>query len=302
MDQPKMERMLRLMQYLSDNTTQTIDQMARDLGMSKRTIFRYIDTFKASGFAITRVGEGVYKMTTHPEIAPGLEDLVYFTEEESIVLARLIENLSNTNSMKASLKKKLAAVVDSTSLADYMSSRSYSSIIGLLEQAIKEHKQVKLTHYSSSNSNKAKNYVIEPFAFTLEYADVWAYDIKAKANKMFKLTRMEDVTLLEDWKHEDKHEARTIDAFRMSGDGHPLEHVKLKMTTRAKNLLVEEFPVTSKEVSKEKRSWYWEGDVNAYEGVGRFVMGLHREITLEEGEGLRAWILDEATRTVEMYK
>ena len=43
------------------------------------------------------------------------------------------------------------------------------------------------------------DYVIEPFAFTLEYADVWAYDLNAKANKMFKLTRMEEVTLLGDW-------------------------------------------------------------------------------------------------------
>lgn len=301
MDQPKMERMLRLMQYLSGNTTQTINQMAKDLGMSKRTLFRYFDTFKKAGFTITRVGESIYQMTSHPSNAPDLENLVYFTEEESIVLARLIENLNNTNSMKGSLKKKLAAVVDCTSLADYMSSRSYSSIIGTLEQAIKDHKQVKLTHYSSSNSNKAKDYVIEPFAFTLEYADVWAYDLNAKANKMFKLTRMEEVALLGDWEYEDKHEAKTIDAFRMSGDGHPIGHVKLKMTTRAKNLLVEEFPVTSRQVSKGQRCWYWEGDVNAYEGIGRFVMGLHREISLEEGDGLRTWILEEAAKMVKMY-
>ena len=296
-----MERMLRLMQYLSGITTQTINQMAKDLGMSKRTLFRYFDTFKKAGFTITRVGESIYQMTSHPSNSPDLENLVYFTEEESIVLARLIENLNNTNSMKGSLKKKLAAVVDCTSLADYMSSRSYSSIIGTLEQAIKEHKQVKLTHYSSSNSNKAKNYVIETFAFTLEYADVWAYDLNAKANKMFKLTRMEEVALLGDWEYEDKHEAKTIDAFRMSGDGHPIGHVKLKMTTRAKNLLVEEFPVTSKQVSKGQRCWYWEGDVNAYEGIGRFVMGLHREISLEEGDGLRTWILEEAAKMVKMY-
>ena len=296
-----MERMLRLMQYLSGNTTQTIDQMAEVLGMSKRTIFRYFDTLKSSGYSITRTGEGIYRMTAQPSKAPNLEELVYFTEEESIVLARLIENLSSTNAMKAGLKKKLAAVYDSTSLADFLSSRSYASIIGTLEQAIKEHKQVRVKQYSSSNSNRLKDYVLEPYSFTPEYVDVWAYDTKDEANKMFRLSRMGEVELLGGWENEEKHVPKTIDAFRMSGDGSPVEHVKLKMTYRAKNLMVEEFPVTSKQVYKVKSSWYWEGDVNAYEGVGRFVMGLHREISIEEGDGLKEWLAEEGRRAAEKF-
>lgn len=48
MDQPKIERMLRLMKLLASNTNYTIDELAEKLKMSYRTIYRYIDTFKAS--------------------------------------------------------------------------------------------------------------------------------------------------------------------------------------------------------------------------------------------------------------
>lgn len=55
----------------------------------------------------------------------------------------------------------------------------------------------------------------------------------------------------------------------MSGDGHPIEHVKLKLTLRAKDLLTEEYPVTEAEVYQVKRAWFWEGEINALEGIGR---------------------------------
>ena len=74
--------------------------------------------------------------------------------------------------------------------------------------------------------------------------------------------------------------------------GCPVEHVRLRLTLRAKNLMTEEFPVTGDQVFQVKRNWYWEGDVNALEGIGRFVMGLASEISVEEGEQLKAWLVE----------
>ena len=42
MDQPKLERLLRLMKLLTANTTYNVDQLAERLQMSRRTIYRYI--------------------------------------------------------------------------------------------------------------------------------------------------------------------------------------------------------------------------------------------------------------------
>ena len=52
MDQPNIERMLRLMKMMSDNTNYTIEELASKLEMSYRSVYRYIDTFKASGSLI----------------------------------------------------------------------------------------------------------------------------------------------------------------------------------------------------------------------------------------------------------
>ena len=54
MDQPKLERLLRLMKMLTANTEYTIDDLAERLMMSRRTVYRYIDTFREAGFVIKR--------------------------------------------------------------------------------------------------------------------------------------------------------------------------------------------------------------------------------------------------------
>ena len=50
MDQPKIERMLRLMKMMSGNINYSVEELSEKLEMSDRTIYRYIDTFKNSGY------------------------------------------------------------------------------------------------------------------------------------------------------------------------------------------------------------------------------------------------------------
>ena len=99
MDQPKIERMLRVMQFFSSNTKYTLDELSDKLGITKRSLFRYIDTFKNAGFVVQRIDEGMYKMTTYNKEYSDLSQLVYFSQEEAIVVSRLIENLNSTNAM-----------------------------------------------------------------------------------------------------------------------------------------------------------------------------------------------------------
>ena len=54
MDQPKIERMLRLMMLLTDNNRYTVEELSSKLDTSIRTIYRYIDTFKEAGFLINK--------------------------------------------------------------------------------------------------------------------------------------------------------------------------------------------------------------------------------------------------------
>ena len=293
MDQPKIERMLRLMQYLTGNVNYTLDEICKKLDLSRRTLFRYLDTFKSAGFAVQRIGEGLYRLATVRRSDIDLSKIVYFTEEEAYVVNRLIDSLDNTNTMKQGLRRKLAAVYDATAIDNYIDNKENSANIGALSESIREGKKVILKDYSSSHTNATKDYTVEPFKFNTNYIDIWAYDVSDGLNKRFKVARIGSVEPLDEpWEHAAQHRDEPMDSFRIHG-GEPV-HVKLRLHLIAKNLLLEEYPLTEKEVYQDSDgTWYYEGDVRGMDGVGRFVLGLPAYVDVLEGKPLKEYLCEQ---------
>ena len=293
MDQPKIERLLRLMQYLSGNSYYTIDELSVKLEITRRTIYRYLDTFKNVGFAVQRINDGVYRMANMRNSDADLSKIVYFSEEEAFVVNGLIDALDDTNAMKNELKLKLSAVYEATNIKKYTINKGVSKTISNLASAIKNKKSVVLRHYSSSRSNTVKDYQVEPFVFTTNYLDVWAFDVNDKQNKTFKVARIGEVETLEkEWANESAHQEEPTDSFRSHSN--QSFHVKLKLTQVAKNRMVEDFPLTAREIIQDKDAWYYEGDVRSMEGIGRFVLSLPEHITILEGEEVRQYVREKA--------
>ena len=46
MDQTKITKLLRLMKLLTGNVNRSIDSLAAEMGLTSRTIYRYIDTIR----------------------------------------------------------------------------------------------------------------------------------------------------------------------------------------------------------------------------------------------------------------
>lgn len=289
MDQPKISRMLRLMKYLSGNENNTIDDLAKKLGMSYRTIYRYIDTFKDAGFAVTKLYGNVYKLGSIPRNAPDFDKLIYFSEEEAYLVNNLIDRLDPTNTLKGELKKKLAAIYNSTSIADYVDKHSNAGNVQSLADAIRGKKKVVLKHYESGNSDTIRDRAIEPFSFTTNYIDVWGYDPEDGHNKTFKVARIEEVEILDEkWEFEKKHRTQGRDIFRMGG--HHAIHVCLQMTTHAKNLLCEEYPLAEKEIKSVRSKWYLDTDLYNMKGACRFYVGLSDEIRIIDSPEFKAYV------------
>ena len=290
------------MRMMAGNVTFSIDELARNLDTSYRSIYRYIDTFKQCGFAVEKVHGNVYRILEMPSQFKDLSNLVYFSEEEARIVNQLIDNLSETNALKIDLKKKLSAVYDDTAFDRYVETSSNAANIQALGHAIRDRRRVLLKDYSSANSGTVKDRLVEPFAFTPRYIDVYAYDVEDGECKQFKIARIGWVDTLPDrWECEDRHRKGYLDAFRMQGDTQT--HVRLEMTLRAKDLLCEEYPLAIPDVSEGKNGkWVFDSMVSRMEGVGRFVMGLAKEVDIIDCPELRKYIADYRRETLSRFE
>ena len=289
MEQTKIVKMLRLMKLLTGNVSRTIDQVAKEIGITPRTVYRYIDDIREAGFVVNKLYGNVYAMG---KVGRGLSDfnkLIYFTEEEAYITAKLIEGIDNNNVLKRDLQRKLASVYDSTSIANYIDNTANAANVEALAEGIKKKKQCVLKGYASAHSNDVRDRLVEPIEFTANMIDIWAYDVDNGDNRVFKVARIHDVEVLDaDWAFAGDHKALKPDVFRMTGN--LKEKIVLQLDTRAKSLLLEEFPLAEKDLKREDNKWVLRTTIHSLEGAGRFVIGLAADVKILEGERLRKYV------------
>ncbi len=277
MDQPKIERLLRLMKMLTANNTLTIDEMAEKLNTSPRSVYRYIDTFRDAGFVVKKSGKYI-KLDKQSPYFKDISQLVHFTDEEAHILKSAIESIDENNVIKQNLKSKLYSVYDYKILAECVTKGSNARNVNSIVEAIQNKKQIVLRNYKSANSKHISDRIIEPYEFTTNYIQVWGYEIESGVNKLYKISRIGDVEVLSNgWENQKKHQTAYMDIFRYSSfTQHP---IKLQLGMRAASLLVEEYPLSEKYLKKISESHYiLETDVCSFEGAGRFVLGLLDDI------------------------
>lgn len=279
MDQPKLERLLRLMKLLTANTTYNVDQLADRLGMSRRTVYRYIDTFREAGFVVKKSGDCIRLDKESPHFRD-ISQLVHFTEEEAVILKSAIENIDDDNLLKQNLKRKLYSVYDNRTLADTVVRGRNAANIRQLIEAIEQQWQVVLHGYRSAHGGGVRDRRVEPFAFTTNYVQVWCYDPEDRTNKLFKTARIGSVERTDDpWMYGPEHREGFIDAFRMHGERR--YRIRLELGLLASNLLREEYPLAERDLRPLGRErWLLDTEVAGMAGVGRFVAGLLDDIRI----------------------
>ncbi|MDD3686566.1 MAG: HTH domain-containing protein [Bacteroidales bacterium] len=278
-DQPKLERLLRLMKLLTGNINYSIAQLSERLNISERTVYRYIETFRDAGFVIKNKGD-IYKLDKSSPQFKDIANLLHFNEEESHILKKAIDSIDENNLLKQNLKRKLGTVYDYKILAETVVKGKNADNINKISEAIEEKKQICLLNYNSANSNSTSDRIVEAFAFTTNYIQIWAFEPESGQNKLFKVSRIGDISLCsQNWQHEQKHKTGFIDIFRISS--YVQMSVKLKLSVRAMSLLVEEYPLAERDISKiDNSEWMLDTNVCSYEGIGRFVIGLYDEIKI----------------------
>ena len=193
------------------------------------------------------------------------------------------------NQLRRKIENAYALSVSAPSLVR----RQMNSNLSVLRQAMERKRMVRLVGYSSPNSHTVKDRIVEPFLLLHDNEDVRCHELLSHTNKTFKISRMKDVEELDTpWLHEDRHRQVFTDIFMFSGE--ECHRVKLRLGQLSHNLFVEEYPQGVRYVARqEDSSWLLDIEVCDYRGLGRFVLGLYKDIDIVEGEGFMAYMQEE---------
>ena len=194
------------------------------------------------------------------------------------------------------LRQKLTAFLNQDKAIEAYIHKEKSVIVQALRKAQQEKKQILLVNYASGNSQTVKNRMVEPFEFKDDFNLVWAFDTALKQNRQFKICRIEDTHESPfSWEYERQHRSMPVDIFRNTGDLN--KKVECTLNVKARNLLIEEYPLAVRFLSSAaKNQFVLNAPVAKYEGPGRFVLGLAEDIQVMGDKGFLEYLKKKVTR------
>lgn len=295
-----LKRELDLLLLLIQNRHYTTDEICKEVGISRRSLYYYIDFFRQSGFVIEKHKQ-YYFISRESSFFKEIFDLVQFTDEEAVLMRELLNNSEIKTIRMKELSKKLERFYDFRILQNEKMRKNVSRIMRTLHEAIKFKQQVKIIGYSSPHSKSVSDRIVEPYLFMNNNNEVRCHELSSGTNKTFKLSRMNAVEILDSpWEFEDKHKAVYTDIFSFSGEEHRLVEMKLGLLSH--NLMVEEYPeALPAMVPAEDGKWLFRTEVCSYLGIGRFVLGLYDDIDVIGDEGFLAYLKAKISEWAKKY-
>ena len=288
-DQAKFQKMLEILLVLDCRYGRPIHEIAERFGISERTVYRYMDTFKQVGFVIEN-NNGFFKINKEESTSQDISQLLHFTEEEAFILSKAIHAIEDGSELKGKLAKKLYSLYDFDRVIYAITKKEETENIFNLIQAIKQQRQVVLKAYKSGHGKDIRDRVVEPIDFTVNYLGVWCYDTEDRCNKIFKTSRIQEVVVLDEgWQFKPEHQKGIMDIFRMQSF-EPVP-IQLKLSILACNLLLEEYPLSEKYIKPlGKNNYLLTTDVGNFLGVGRFILGLPDEVEVIYPQALKDYL------------
>ena len=289
MELEKLGRQLQLMLLLTQNTAYSVEEIGKNLGMSRRTIYRYLDVFKNLGFVVKKSGTR-YRLDYTSPFFRRLSSGVSFTEDEAMTISQILNSVYDNSQQIRALRKKLMRIYEPELLARHGVSEQYATNISTLFDCIREERVCILRGYDSPSSGKKTDRIVEPYLFLNENSEVRCYEIATQMNKTFKIGRMQSVQPLDLlWANKAEHKPFYTDLFHFSGEERHM--VTLMLGRLATSLLLEEFPAAESHLISEKNGRHrLETEVCSYKGIGRFVMGLADDIEVVDSPEFSAYL------------
>lgn len=293
----KLKKQLELLILLSDGRNYTIEELCERMELSRRNFYYLLDFIKHAGFIVFK-NQGCYHIDRRSPFFTQLLQTIQFTDRDVKTIHSVLMMAGNDSEMVNQLRQKLENAYSLSVSADSPVRRQMDSNLKMLRKAMSEKKTVRLVGYSSPHSHTVKDRIVEPFLLLHDNQDVRCHELVSGANKTFKISRMTGVEMLDTpWLHEDSHRQVFTDIFMFSSEER--HRVRLRLGQLSHNLFMEEYPQGAHYVTpNEDGSWLLDIEVCDYRGLGRFVLGLFKDIEVVEGDGFKAYMKDEINSLV----
>jgi predicted DNA-binding transcriptional regulator YafY len=302
-EQAKIQRLLRLLMLLAGKRRYSAAAIEEKLGILPRTLYRYLDSLEQAGFVVERqTGQG-YRLAPEAPATRRMQALLHFTEAEALLLYRTLQSLQGDGPAKDRLLRKLHTLYDCHILAQPHQQHTLH-MVATLRQAMQQGLQCTLLQYRSNQSQTIRNRQVEPFAFTENYEGIWCYEPDAAACRQFKLARMEGIALTGiPYQYSTHHLLPFTDAFGFAATV-PLGTAHLQLSLKAANLLREEYPLSEKYLQGPTTDGHYTAQLPyaSHLGIGRFVLGLYREIRILGPDTLQAYLAAEISYMYDTFK
>ena len=285
----KTQRILRLILFLSNSYSKSKEECTNFLEIKDTAFYNYCNLLKNTGFNLIQK-EGRYQIDYSEKEFRVLQNILHFTEEENYLLAQAIDKLDEGPGVCERLKNKLFKFLNQDKAIDDYLLKEKNEIVRALQKARREKKQILLLNYSSGNSDSVKNRMVEPFEFKEDFSLIWAFDTALKQNRQFKVCRIQDTHESRiSWEYEHLHRSKPVDIFRNTGDLD--KQIELMLNLKARNLLIEEYPLAERYLTPIKQNQFiLQVAVAKYEGPARFVIGLAENIHIKGDSGFKDFI------------
>ncbi len=181
--------------------------------------------------------------------------------------------------------------------SDFVYDNRVSQNIEVIKKAIKQKHQCTLQQYESPRSKTTKDRLVEPYQLMNVSREVRCYEPESGMCKTFKISRIKGVVTYSKtkWEHKEKHLNYFTDIFGFSSD--KVSRVVLRMSSLAKQVLIEEYGVDESKIVKENDHYFLLSlPICNNKGAGRFIMGLLNEVEILKGKSLKEYIEKEISR------
>lgn len=289
MDKERFDRQLRLLVLLTQDRDTDIDSLSRELQMSRRSIYRYIETFRELGFVVEKRGNR-YRVAPSSPFFRRITERIHFTEDEALTINQVLNAVYDRSPQVRHLRQKLSSLYDFDVLARHGVDEHIARNLASLYDAVKLERVAVLRGYVSPSSGKVSDRMVEPYMFLSENSEVRCYELATGMNKTFKISRAERVDLLDMlWSHKEAHQPFYTDMFGFSGE--QLFPVRLVLGALSARLLLEEVPsVASQLALLDDGRYRLHARVCSYKGVGRFVLGLCDDVEVESPRDFKDYL------------